>query len=114
MSTSTPTSTELLATPGDHCGTGAIHEGEPTGSIITIVGLETYVAKPKTHGSGHTNTAGDKFQNAEGKYNKILLYLSDVFGPMYVNNKLLMDTFAEHGKLFVPPTAHLLLYHLEI
>jgi len=74
----------LADAPGDHCFTGVQHEGNATGSEVQIAGVNTYVAKPPTGG-----------QN--GKYDKIILFFADVYGPLFNNNKLLQDYFASKG-----------------
>ncbi|KZT09825.1 uncharacterized protein LAESUDRAFT_734918 [Laetiporus sulphureus 93-53] len=65
----------------DDCFKGVRHEGEPTGKIEQIGGVECYVATP------------------EGNYSKdkVLLFLTDVFGIPLVNNKLLAGDFARNG-----------------
>ncbi|KZS99432.1 uncharacterized protein LAESUDRAFT_816942, partial [Laetiporus sulphureus 93-53] len=65
----------------DDCFKGVRHEGEPTGKIEQIGGVECYVATP------------------EGNYSKdkVLLFLMDAFGVSLVNNKLLADDFARNG-----------------
>ncbi|KAI0676103.1 alpha/beta-hydrolase [Trametes maxima] len=76
-------STELC----DDCVQGVRHEGEPTGKIEKIGGIESYVAVP------------------EGDYpkDKVVLFLSDIFGIPLVNNKLLVDDFARNGFRTIMP-----------
>ncbi|KIY65818.1 alpha/beta-hydrolase [Cylindrobasidium torrendii FP15055 ss-10] len=69
------------------CVAGVTHEGTPTGKIEIIGGIESYVATPK----------GDYPKD------KVLLYLSDIFGIPLVNNKLLADDFARNGFKVVLP-----------
>ncbi|KAI0825767.1 alpha/beta-hydrolase [Irpex lacteus] len=71
----------------DDCFKGVRHEGEPQGEIIKIGGVESYVATPK----------GDYAKN------KVILFLTDIFGMQLVNSKLLADTFAENGFKTVIP-----------
>jgi len=59
-----------------HCVSGEIHSGEPTGTLTSILGLQTYIAKA-SHPSG-----------------KVILFLHDGFGVPFVNNRLLADTYA--------------------
>jgi hypothetical protein len=64
------------------CYTTVQHEGTPSGETITVAGVETY----KT---GSTSS------------NKVILFFTDVYGPFYVNNQLLMDYFASNGSLYI-------------
>ncbi|KAI0640321.1 Alpha/Beta hydrolase protein [Trametes polyzona] len=73
----------LAGPPGDCCRQTVQHVGEPKGTVETIAGVETYTARPPG------GTIG----------NKIILFFADVFGPLYVNSKLLMDYWAENGFL---------------
>ncbi|KAI0742606.1 dienelactone hydrolase endo-1,3,1,4-beta-D-glucanase [Daedaleopsis nitida] len=66
---------------------GVRHEGVPEGKIEQIAGIECYVATP----------TGDYPKE------KVVLFLSDVFGIPLVNNKLLVDDFARHGYRTVMP-----------
>ncbi|EPQ56648.1 dienelactone hydrolase endo-1,3,1,4-beta-D-glucanase [Gloeophyllum trabeum ATCC 11539] len=71
----------------DDCFKAVRHEGTPEGKIETIGGVECYVATP----------------SGECPKNKVLLFLSDVFGLALVNNKLLADDFARNGiKTIIP------------
>ncbi|KJA22044.1 hypothetical protein HYPSUDRAFT_41442 [Hypholoma sublateritium FD-334 SS-4] len=80
---SASTDSPLLAGPlGDCCIKGLKHEGEPVGRIETIAGFETYISDPPV------GTTGRK---------KVIIYFADVFGPFYINAKLLQDYFASHG-----------------
>ena len=36
-------------------------------------------------------------RNFESQDKKIILYLADVYGPLYINAKLLQDFYASHG-----------------
>ncbi|KAL5537020.1 hypothetical protein ACEPAF_843 [Sanghuangporus sanghuang] len=65
------------------CVTGVTHEGEPTGKIEGINGVQTYVAFPPT---------GKEYDKT-----KAILYLTDVFGIQLANNRLLVDDFAKNG-----------------
>ncbi|CCM02577.1 uncharacterized protein FIBRA_04680 [Fibroporia radiculosa] len=66
---------------------GVRHEGEPEGKIEQISGVECYVATP----------SGDYPKD------KVVLYLTDVFGIPLNNNKLLADGFAKNGYKVVMP-----------
>ncbi|CAK7200427.1 hypothetical protein SEUCBS139899_003122 [Sporothrix eucalyptigena] len=73
--------TEYLAKPpGACCREGHIHEGEPRGSIETVLDIKTYVSKPSKP-NGH-----------------ILFYFPDIWG-FFKNGFLVMDAFADAGFL---------------
>jgi dienelactone hydrolase len=61
------------------CITGFIHDGEPKGTVTSIAGLPTYVAKP-------INTRGKP---------GVIVIVPDVFGWEFINNRLLADAYAE-------------------
>ncbi|KZT43708.1 alpha/beta-hydrolase [Sistotremastrum suecicum HHB10207 ss-3] len=83
-------SNEILASPpGDCCLKVVKHTGTPTGSTVSIGGLQTYISNPP-----------DAFNN---RGQKIVLFFPDVYGPFFVNNSLLIDYFASHGYLVVAP-----------
>lgn len=71
----------------DDCFKAVPHEGEPTGTYETIDGFKCYVATP------------------EGDYpkDKVVLFLTDVFGLALVNNRLIADGFAANGFRTVAP-----------
>lgn len=71
----------LAQAPGDDCCSGVQHFGDPKGSIENIAGIETYIATPP---SGLV-TKG------------VILFYADVWGPMFINNKLIQDYFATQG-----------------
>ncbi|KAG6890847.1 hypothetical protein C0992_012486 [Termitomyces sp. T32_za158] len=75
----------LAGPPGDCCFKALKHTGTPAGKSIEIAGVPTYISEPPT-------------RVADGP-KKIILYLSDVFGPFFLNNQLIQDYFAEHGFL---------------
>ncbi|KAI0147354.1 dienelactone hydrolase family protein [Xylariaceae sp. FL1272] len=60
------------------CFKGAIHEGEPTGTVTKLHGLDVYIAEPA---SGNTPKA-------------ILVIIPDIFGWDFVNIRLMADAFA--------------------
>lgn len=73
----------VLAKPADLCCLkGAIHSGEPTGSITQIEGIDTYIARP----------------HPERSNGNVILFFPDAFG-LHINSFLMMDAFAECGYL---------------
>lgn len=87
MSASAPSAT-LAGPPGECCFSGVKHTGTPVGSTITISGLNTYVSEPpEIPGQANMNK-------------KIILFFSDVFGPMFLNNQLIQDYFASLGMCY--------------
>ncbi|GJJ11545.1 hypothetical protein Clacol_005779 [Clathrus columnatus] len=74
----------LASAPRMHCcASGFLHEGTPSGETTQLAGLNTYIARPKE------------------PTNKIVLFFSDVYGPFFINNSLLIDWFASQGYLVV-------------
>jgi len=70
-----------------HCISGVRLEGTPEGKIEQIGGIECYVATP----------------TIDYPKDKVLLFLTDVFGIPLENNRLLADDFARNGfKTIVP------------
>ncbi|KAJ7505550.1 dienelactone hydrolase [Mycena galericulata] len=69
------------------CVTGVTHEGTPEGKIETIGGVECYVATP----------------TVEYPKEKVILFLTDVFGIVLPNSQLLADDFARNGFKVVAP-----------
>ncbi|KAH8113618.1 alpha/beta-hydrolase [Phellopilus nigrolimitatus] len=78
----------LAQAPGDDCCKGVKHTGEPKGTIEKIAGLDTYIATPSYLAAG---------QPAKG----VILFYADVFGPLFINNKLIQDYFADQGFIVV-------------
>ncbi|KIM88132.1 hypothetical protein PILCRDRAFT_814036 [Piloderma croceum F 1598] len=71
----------------DDCVKGVRHEGNPEGQFYKISGIECYIATPK----------GDYAKE------KVIIHLTDVFGPRLVNAQLVADGFASNGfKVVVP------------
>ncbi|KIJ56355.1 hypothetical protein M422DRAFT_23639 [Sphaerobolus stellatus SS14] len=69
------------------CYATVTHDGTPTGKFEEINGVNTYVALP----------SGDYPKE------KAILFLTDIFGAQYVNNKLLADDFAKNGfQVYIP------------
>jgi hypothetical protein len=87
-------STTLAEHPRHCCIQSVRHTGTPIGSIETLAGTNTYI------------TRDDPRRGDQDKYQQILFYFSDVFGPLYVNNQLLMDYFASRGKSVRLHTKH--------
>jgi len=74
----------LAGPPGSCCFTGVKHSGTPLGRTIAIADIPTYISEPESKAEGE-------------KPKKIILFLADVYGPLYLNNQLLQDYFASHG-----------------
>ncbi|KAH9857255.1 alpha/beta-hydrolase [Lenzites betulinus] len=70
-----------------HCVSGVRHEGTPEGLTTQFGGVETYIATP----------TGDYPKD------KVVLFLTDVFGLALENNRLLADDFAKNGFKVVMP-----------
>ncbi|KAJ7114103.1 hypothetical protein C8R44DRAFT_796298 [Mycena epipterygia] len=70
-----------------NCIKGVIHEGTSTGNIVEIDGVKCYVATP----------------TVDYPKDKVLLFLTDVFGLPLVNNQLLADAYALNGFKTVMP-----------
>ncbi|KAJ3507360.1 hypothetical protein NLJ89_g6349 [Agrocybe chaxingu] len=82
-------SSPVLAGPPDkYCLKTVRRDGTPTGEVIFIGGMNTYVSSP------HKHTKGAK---------KILLFFSDVYGPFDPNAKLVQDQYAENGFTVLGP-----------
>jgi len=78
-----------MATADDckDCISGVRHEGEPQGKFEKIGGYDCYVATP----------------SGEYPKDKVVLFLTDVFGLKLTNNLLLADDFAQNGFRVVAP-----------
>ncbi|KAI0066731.1 alpha/beta-hydrolase [Artomyces pyxidatus] len=74
-----------MSSPGDCCIKTVQHTGDPRGVEETIGGVNTYVARPPGEQQDH--------------YDRIILYFANVYGPLYINNRLLMDFFSSQGYL---------------
>lgn len=69
------------------CISGVTHEGTAEGKWENIGGVQSYVATP----------------TKDYPKDKIILFLTDVFGPQFINARLLADDFARNGfKVIVP------------
>ncbi|KAE9401669.1 dienelactone hydrolase endo-1,3,1,4-beta-D-glucanase [Gymnopus androsaceus JB14] len=71
----------------ENCVRGVTHEATPSGTWEEINGVNCYIATP----------------SSEYPKEKVLLLLSDLFGPQLVNTQLLGDGFAANGfKTIIP------------
>ncbi|KAH8687689.1 dienelactone hydrolase [Tricladium varicosporioides] len=67
------------------CYEGTLHTGTPTGRVESIHGLPTYIASPP-----------------DGlKPRGIIIFIPDIFGWEFPNNRLLADSYAKKGQLLV-------------
>lgn len=73
----------LAEAPGECCIKTVQHSGTPRGTIEKIADVETYITPPST--TALLNQ-------------RILLFFADVYGPLYINSKLILDYFASFGK----------------
>jgi len=73
--------------PGECCTVMVRHEGEPTGELAQIDGIDVYIATPSS------KTA---------KSNKAIILLTDVNG-IYTNPQLIADQLAENGYYVIIP-----------
>jgi len=78
----------LAEVPGEHCLVGVKHTGDAKGHVETIAGAETYISVPPG-------------ADASAAHKKIILFFADVYGPLFINNKLIQDYLASHGFLVV-------------
>ncbi|KAJ7237268.1 dienelactone hydrolase endo-1,3,1,4-beta-D-glucanase [Mycena haematopus] len=69
------------------CVKGVTHEGTPEGKIESIGGIECYVATP----------------TIDYPKDKVVLFLTDIFGLSLVNCKLLTDDYARNGFKTITP-----------
>lgn len=67
------------------CFAGSVHDGQPTGQITKLHGLDVYVSSPP---EGHPSKG-------------IVIIVPDAFGWEFVNNRLLADHYAEKGNFTV-------------
>jgi len=72
--------------PSSCCEQGFKHSGESVGKFIDFNGINTYI-------SGESNASNKK----------VILFLTDVFGHVFINNQLLADEYAKAGFLVVVP-----------
>lgn len=69
--------------PCADCFSGTLSTQTPTGTVTTIHGLPTYVAKP------------------DGEPKGLVVFISDAFGWDMVNNRVLSDIYAKKGDYLV-------------
>ncbi|KAG5721839.1 Protein AIM2, partial [Termitomyces sp. T112] len=69
------------------CVSGVVHEGTPEGKWEQIGGVNSYIATP----------------TIEYPKDKVVLLLTDVFGPQLINSQLLADSFAKNGFMTIVP-----------
>ncbi|KAH7909058.1 Alpha/Beta hydrolase protein [Hygrophoropsis aurantiaca] len=81
----------LAKAPSSCCWSGVKHTGTPVGRVEELGGMTTYITEPS---SSAQSTSGPK---------KVILFLPDVYGPLFVNNQLLQDYFATFGFIVVGP-----------
>lgn len=79
----------LADAPGECCVKTVQHTGTARGEVVVIADVPTYVVSPP----------GTNY-NASTPFKKILLFYSDVYGPLYINSQLVMDYFAAQGLSF--------------
>lgn len=77
----------LASGPGDCCVKGFKHTGNPTGAITTLAGVNTYVSEP--------------IESAP-RSKKVIIFFSDIYSSVFLNNQLLQDYFAGQGVLQLP------------
>ncbi|KAJ2933275.1 hypothetical protein H1R20_g3802, partial [Candolleomyces eurysporus] len=77
-------SPELAKPPGPCCFEGVKHSGDPLGREDVIGGIPTYVSEPV-----------EGFKPG----GKIILFFADIYGPLFINSKLIQDYFASQGYL---------------
>ncbi|KAI0652747.1 alpha/beta-hydrolase [Trametes meyenii] len=87
MTDPAPAPRPLTGPLSDCCTRTVPHSGVARGTVETIAGLATYIARPPTDLTNPTGTS------------RVILYFADVFGPLYVNSQLAMDYWAAHGYL---------------
>ncbi|KAG2033014.1 dienelactone hydrolase [Suillus americanus] len=77
----------LASVPGSCCSSGVKHTGTPVGRIEDLGGIQTYISDPP----------------ASAATQKVILYLSDIWGSLFINNQLIQDYFASCGYLVLGP-----------
>ncbi|KDQ51147.1 hypothetical protein JAAARDRAFT_41412 [Jaapia argillacea MUCL 33604] len=78
----------LASPPAECCVRGVKHSGTPSGSTISLGGMETYVSEPKSGAQG---------------VKRVILFFADVYGPLFLNNQLIQDYFASLGFIVLGP-----------
>lgn len=87
LRTITTMSPTLASGPGSCCFSGVKHAGTPVGRIEELGGIQTYISDPP----------------ASATTQKVILFLSDIWGSLFLNNKLIQDYFASCGYLVLGP-----------
>jgi len=79
-----------MADKDECCKTGVLDSGEPTGTTTKIAGVDVYVAEPATFDG------------------RAVLFLHDIFGMPFLNNRLLSDDFAKlaNVRVYLPDLFH--------
>ncbi|OAX37884.1 alpha/beta-hydrolase [Rhizopogon vinicolor AM-OR11-026] len=77
----------LASAPAACCFSGVKHTGTPVGRIEDLGGIQTYISEPPSSAATQ----------------KVILFLADIWGPLFINNKLLQDYFASCGYLVLGP-----------
>lgn len=72
--------------PQDCCTRGFKHEGTASGQVVELDGIQVYV-------TGNEANASDR----------LLIFNTDIFGPLYINSQLIADHFAAKGYYVVIP-----------
>lgn len=75
----------LASAPGSCCFTGVKHTGTPVGRVEDLGGIQTYISDPPA------------------PTQKVILFLADVWSPLFINNKLIQDYFASCGYIVLGP-----------
>lgn len=70
--------------PGACCFKTVDHSGTSVGTLEELNGVNTYIT-------------GDRSSE------RVIIFLADVFGPVYINSQLLADSYAKNGYLVVIP-----------
>ncbi|KAG2140182.1 dienelactone hydrolase [Suillus clintonianus] len=78
----------LASAPSGSCCLSVVkHTGTPVGHIEDLGGISTYISDPPSP------TATQK----------VILFLADIWGPLFLNNQLIQDYFASFGYLVLGP-----------
>ncbi|KAI0290631.1 Alpha/Beta hydrolase protein [Multifurca ochricompacta] len=80
----------LAPAPRECCTRTVQHTGTATGSFEVLANVNTYLARSPSN-------------DGQDKHSRIIFFFPDVFGPLYINNQLLIDYFASNGYLVVAP-----------
>ncbi|KAG1736990.1 Alpha/Beta hydrolase protein [Suillus lakei] len=75
----------LASAPGSCCLSAVKHTDTPVGHIEDLGGIPTYISDPPA------------------STQKVILFLADIWGPLFVNNKWIQDYFASFGYVVLGP-----------